>query len=212
MWIWHDFIKCGLIKMFIQEGSSELNCWGVEKAADGDVRVSTQRFSLCASPNLHPQLFFKVVMWQFPFCKPPCKCTREVGSVLTPKTCHQARPRQTSQPSSRLHEAQLVWAAWLHLLCLHPSCWSHRNHNRAVMSSKESRACHVSGTRMEDQQGRVERVAWPWMWCKESRTTDPDVDNVDWGWVLVQTNLFKSGIHWGHLAQDSTKKYLRKRL
>ena len=32
---------------------------------------------------------------------------------------------------------------------------------------------------MEDQQGRVERVAWPWMWCKESRTTDPDVDNVD---------------------------------
>ena len=61
------------------------------------------------------------------------------------------------------------------------------------MSSKESRAYHVSGPLMEDQQGSVERVAWPWMVQRVHGLLT--LDNVDWGWVLVQSNMFNSGIH-----------------
>ena len=43
MWISHDFIKFGLITMFIQQGCSELNCWSGLGSATQFVCLGTEQ-------------------------------------------------------------------------------------------------------------------------------------------------------------------------
>ena len=153
--IWDGGLQCD---------GAELNCWGVEKAADGDARVSTQGFSLCANPNLHPQLFFKVVMWQFPLVSPLAGAPRKWVQFSHHKHVIKLGPGRRHNLQAPSTRRNCNWCEQHDSICyvcipIVGAIWSHN----PAMSSKESRACHVSGPLMEDQQGSVERVAWPWM-------------------------------------------------